>query len=300
MTKNSPPVAYHSLLIKHLKRSIKEFIREAELNKRGYIIRNKALWDDLRVHRYVFVLSTGRAGTKLLTNIFNRSYSAYAMHSPVIDLAHQSYLSYDAGYPTECLKSAILHSRLDLWKQYYSRDLTYIETNNRISMYALALSELLPNSRFIHLIRHPADFVRSGMNRGYYLSADPEQWGHLEPRPSDALHLRWGSLDRVAKIAWQWNTINENIDTFKDSINQNRVITVKSDSLFTNCNCVTQILEHAWISDFSISQIEKMINIRVNKQKKSTFPRYEDWTLEQREMLREYAPLAQRYGFDLL
>lgn len=247
----------------------------------------------------VFCLSTGRAGTKLLTKVLRTNPGLWVEHSPIPELAHHSSLIYESQISDEVLRWSFIHARLDTLKQVSQAELRYVETNNRISLYAPAIAQLLPNSKFLHIVRHPAEFVRSGMCRGYYERINPELAGHLIPRQEDPLSELWPSLHRIEKIAWQWNEINSEIEIFKRSLSANRYLFITSDQLFSDPQIYEIIGHFLGITLPSSTKLKQLRKSKVNKQKRKSFPRYSQWNDQQRKMLINYAKLAESYGFKL-
>ena len=261
--------------------------------------KSEALWAKIQSMDAVFCLSTGRAGTKLLTKILRTNPELWVEHSPFPELAHHSSLIYESKISDEVLRWSFIHARLDILRQVSQAELRYVETNNRISLYAPAVAQLLPNSKFLHIVRHPAEFVRSGMCRGYYERINPELAGHLRPRQEDPLSELWPSLHRIEKIAWQWNEINSEIEIFKKSLSANRYLLITSEQLFNDPQIYEIIGRFAGINLPLSTKLKKLRRTKVNKQKRKSFPRYSQWNEQQREMLINYAKLAKKYGFKL-
>ena len=256
-------------------------------------------WDSIRNTECLFILSTGRCGTKFLTKIFTKSQQTWVEHSPKPELAHQSSLIYRNNVSNEALKWSFIHARLDILSQIYKANLKYIETNNRITLYAPAIAEILPKSKFIHLIRHPGEFVRSGMRRGYYERINPEKSGHLIPRLDDPVFKQWPNWDRIEKIAWQWNEINQTIEEFRETIESNRFLRITSDQLFFEDSIFAKISQFTGISLPDGIEIEKIKKYPVNRQRTGYFPKYSDWSVEQKTLLKRQAHLASLYGYNL-
>ena len=247
----------------------------------------------------VFILSTGRAGTMLLTDLLNISNKTFVQHSPQPELAHQSYIAYKNSYDVETMKASFLSARLDILGKVSCTDLLYIETNNRISLYAEAISELFPSSKFIHLIRHPAEFVRSGMRRGYYESIPSENSGHLIPRKSDPIYQHWSGMHRLEKITWQWETINREIVNRTKSISSERIINVKSGDMYNNFQEIHRIFDFIGLDRLPDRVIKNKIAKPVNKQKEGSYPKYDKWSRHDKDSLEKFACSAKEYGFEL-
>lgn len=249
---------------------------------------------------YVFVLSTGRSGTALLTKILSKSRRLRVEHNPAPNLEYVSSIAHRDSVSFESLKVGVISARFDtFFLDSYLRGKIYVETNNRISLFAPALAELLPNARFVHLVRNPADFVRSGMRRGYY------DGGYVQHQRIDGSYCGgWHSWSRVEKIAFEWNEVNKKIEEFKTGVATERVITMNSEDLFGDILFSQQLFDFIGVeSPFKGRsgriKLDNMIHRPINKQKSGKFPEYRDWDQADRIALQRQASLAKLYGYKL-
>ena len=247
---------------------------------------------------YVFVLSTGRCGTGLITEILANSPFLRVEHDPKPGLEHVSSVIHRDNVSEEALKLAVLAARFDLFfVDTLLRGKIYVETNNRISLFAPALARLLPNSKFIHLVRDPADFVRSGMRRCYY-QEDVVQHQRLD----GSRHLSWSSFSRLEKVAWEWNEINNKIEDFKGNVEDNRVLTLNSESLY-KCPATTSAIfklidvENPFAAKGGERTLLQLLAKPVNKQREGSFPQYSDWSEGDKNAFRRTVSLAPKYGY---
>jgi len=174
--------------------------------------------------RPVFLLSTGRAGTAFLTRLLNRSPAVHAWHEPNPQLIEEGRVAYELytldrqgnGSGRKALDRAlgqvVLAGREQLWHETHVRGRRYIETNNRISFFAPAIRALLPGVRFVHVHRHPGEFVRSGLRRQWYTGRTPHDQGRIRPVGTDPAREEWERLEPVDRIAWLWNETNAFIE----------------------------------------------------------------------------------------
>lgn len=174
----------------------------------------------------LFVLSTGRAGTQYLTNLFNELPGFHAEHEPQPELLYTSRWAYEHQGETALLEAAFLAARYELLRNAYLADLRYVETNNRLSFLAAGIARCLPKAKFIHLVRHPEAFVRSGLQRRWYANDHLTDEGRLQL--PDALHHR----QTEEKIAWLWNETNMQIAAFGETIGPERFLEIQSEQLF--------------------------------------------------------------------
>jgi hypothetical protein len=242
-----------------------------------------------------FVLSTGRCGTAFLTEILRRSDMLSVHHAPKPELEFLSSLVHHAPPEPAALDLAVLAARFELLVDAYRSGAMYVETNNRITFFAPALARLLPNARFVHVVRNPADFVRSGMRRGYYAEGVVQ---HQRLKPAD--DAEWSSYSELEKITWEWNEINGFIERFKASMPERRVLTLRSEALFREPDAMISLLEFvgAGNDDALVGAVRRGKFKPVNQQTKGSFPRYEQWPEADKAALRRLATLAPTYGYE--
>lgn len=245
-----------------------------------------------------FVLSTGRCGTLLITKILSNSSRLRVEHNPKPELEYASKIVHRDNLSVQAQEIAILASRFDLFfLDTLLRGKIYIETNNRISLFAHGLANLLPNSKFIHIVRDPADFVRSGMRRGYY------QEGVTQHQRLDGTsYSPWSSFSRLEKIAWEWNEINGRIEDFKGKVDSTRVITVNSEKLYTDSNATHMIFNflnvyNPYVSLKGAKKLANLLSKPINKQNQSSFPKYRDWSQQDKTAFHRIVTLASKYGY---
>lgn len=247
---------------------------------------------------YIFFLSTGRCGTGLITEILSKSSNLRVEHNPKPELEYVSSVVHRDNTSLESQIIAVLAARFDLFfLDTFLRGKIYVETNNRISFFAPGLAELLPNARFVHLVRNPADFVRSGMRRGYY------QEGVVQHQRLDGSnHYPWNSFSRLEKVVWEWNEINRKIEEFKADTDPNRVVTINSESLYTDLDTTYRLFEFIQIANpFSGKKgqqsLSRLLSKPVNEQKTGSFPKYAHWREADKMALQRIATLAIKYGY---
>ncbi len=246
-----------------------------------------------------FVLSTGRCGTKLLCSLLNLSRKVICEHQPMPELVYFSRLAYESSHKdSDKFELAADVARYQLIQRGFVRDLLYVETNNRITFFAPFLAKLFKKSKFLHLVRHPGDFVRSGIRRRWYTGKSPHDCGRIVPK--DGSFHGWDKMEQIEKISWLWNETNQFVEDFSSSLgNPDRFLFVKSEDLFSIQETALKIFEYLQVEPPPRKKISKAIEHPVNVQKEGNFPKYDQWDSEQKEQLKEYAVLSSKYGYDL-
>ena len=272
--------------------------------RRNYLNRDPESWQKVRTDIFLeqqptFVLSTGRCGTKLLTKIFEQVPKTSCFHAPQPELLSYEKLAYERGeVDFSAFKLLIEACRFELMADCYVRGRRYVETNQRITFFAPHLIKLFPRARFIHLVRHPFDFVRTGAALGYY-KGQYSDLGRITPTHGAALE-DWHRMSVYARCAWLWNETNGFVDRFKETSGHAAVLTVKSEDLFSNPETTAKVLEHCMLPALPASTIHKCLKRKVNanphgKQLSRVDQQSEAWQDE----IRPWLTNAQSYEYQL-
>jgi len=265
---------------------------------------SKSTWEGLpdtlfQEHEPIFVLSTGRCGTELLTSIFSAFPETCCYHAPSPELLNAEKMAYMEGADKfNCYLTAIRTARLELVMDCMFRGRRYIETNYRCTFFAPHVSKLFPKAKFIHLLRDPIAFIESGVRLGFYTTGLYTDIGRITPYKG-GYKARWDEMDQYMKMAWLWNETNQYIENFKDVVDPSRVMTVRSEDLFSDVETTSGILRFCNLPDLNGKTIEKIIRIPQNtKNARQAYEAYKDWSLHRQDEVREIALLASLYGYE--
>jgi hypothetical protein len=237
----------------------------------------------------IFVLSTGRNGTLLLTNLLGKSKEAIVLHEPEPELSMPSKLAYEKHLSDPTFVSGMFEgARYEYLRTAFLLHKKYIETNNRITFFAFEIAKLYPNSKFIHLVRNPSSFIKSGLGRNWYSGETLYDEARIVMNDSKV----WNTLNQYEKIAWLWNETNQFIEEFKTTIESTRVLTVKAEDLFKSVQISNDIFTFCELNPISNSAIAKIIGTKTNAGKA---------VLTDDKLLRnsqeKYCLLTQNYGY---
>ena len=232
----------------------------------GHLKDSEVLPDDVLANAApVFVLSTGRVGTMLLTRLFELEKGLHIEHEALPEMLYTGKLAYADPSNIEFTKGAFMAGRYEAIRDCQLQNLRYVETNNRLTFFAPAMAALFPNAKFIHLLRHPDSFVSSGIQRNWYTGKTITDEGRIAPAKDSGIERQQD------KIAWLWNATNAFIDDFKEGAGKDRTLTVRSEDLFSNAEEAERILN--WL-DFKADKtsIQKVLNRPVNTSRKKKTP----------------------------
>ncbi len=160
------------------------------------------------------VVSTGRTGTRFLAGVLNRpELGLVATHEPSPSLGDLGNDFITGRKSLEQVKSIILRDRANIFRSI--GDKMYLESNAGLIFLLPALKELIRNFKVIHVVRHPIDFVRSGVNRIYYSNgkvfqtyAEEKNWKLRAEDFADAGE-DWSALDIYERFMWAWAFKND-------------------------------------------------------------------------------------------
>ena len=243
----------------------------------------------------VFVLSTGRCGTELLTNLFSKCDRVLVHHAPRPELLYSDFLAYGT-WPIGGAegKAAITASRFEAIADAYIRDRTYVETNFRITFFAYALADLFPHSKFIHLHRDPYSFAKSAVELGFYEGLKTDI-GRILPTIA-AADFKIEQDFQLARAAALWQVTNTWIEDFKKNIDSERIKVVAADKLFSDINTFESV------ADFSgLNLAGRRIDNSLLRNKKNAKTRSKKITVQLTEreisIINKFAPLGVHYGY---
>ncbi len=256
----------------------------------------KRAWQNVRP---CFVLSTGRTGTLLLNHLLSLSQDSFALHQPTPEFIQSSRFAYEKiNENPEILKEVFKSGREELVLKATQLQKIYIETNNRITFFAPIIRDVFPNAVFIHLVRHPGDFIRSGIRRNWYSGQHDHDIGRITPYQGKTF-MQWERMTQIEKIAWLWNETNQFIEDFTKGLPSDTHLFVKSEDLFINPDIIQKLFQFIHLKGFNYKKVKTLLKKPVNVQKKGSYPKYTDWNHEVKIQVEHFIPLAKGYHYSL-
>jgi len=165
----------------------------------------------------------------------------YCIHAPQPWLASLGYLYFQEHLSSQSVQYGYYVARERYLFEAYQREQVFLDGDCKNLPLTLALAELMPAARFLHIVRKPESFIASGLARGYFKSKPPQLWGHLAeglilPNPEITLE------QQIAYIAKFWNIANGIAEEAKQLLGK-RVTTLIAESMFDNPESVVRSLE---------------------------------------------------------
>ncbi|MCI5123032.1 MAG: hypothetical protein D3925_00785 [Candidatus Electrothrix sp. AR5] len=252
----------------------------------------------------VFVLSTGRCGTQTMSALAALIPDVDSHHEPEPTLLEPSYLycmQLCSDAESNFWQQLLAANRDELIRQAVRSEKIYFETNNRMALLCDLLTSYYPKAKFIHLVRHPCDFVRSGMRRKYY-NHHPWDFVRISPRPEDPAYAGWDESSQLEKCSWLWAKTNSHIDKVLDTIPEEQRLFVRSEDIFNNVGSAVQDVL-SFISDRHTpdpKKIENVLGMKLNQQTHGIFPSWKDWPTEEIHILQHHCgDLMKKYNYDI-
>lgn len=238
-----------------------------------------------------FVLSTGRCGTHMLTKLLSEHKKIDVFHTPIPELIYYSKYAYENNIEkSEELGKIVDAARYDYIRDSYLLGQQFVETNNRITFFAHQLAALYPKAKFVHLVRNPVAFTKSGFNRGWYSGKNEHDEGRIELKSEE-----WNQYSDLKKIAWLWEATNRFIEDFKNKIEPERVIFLKSEELFSDAEKAGNIFKFLDLDSISPERIKSIIGKPTNVGKMKRKNKLSDIELEE---INQVTELAVKYGYE--
>lgn len=192
-------------------------------------IKKKVPFDDVTP---IWVLSTGRCGTALLTEVCATNPFIESNHEPSPNLFSFTHDYYQNIISESEAQNALKYLRDEFVHNAAYKGKTYLETNNRASYIVPLLYNRYPNSKFIFITRHPYDYIVSGVKRGWYRGHNCD-FARICPKPEDDdMYSMWNDMSQYEQIAWNWKRVNEIIINDLKNIPEEKVLQFNSEQLF--------------------------------------------------------------------
>ena len=241
-----------------------------------------------------FVLSAGRCGTMTLAHLLNTATNASVWHHPQPDPIIESLSAYRGEIDK---RKAFWKARYPIIHKTWSEGLIHGETDHLMTPFCDLISEEIPYSKFILLVRDPRDFVRSGMRRNYY-NGHPWDFGRLRPKEGTEEFEEWKKLYQFSKICWLWNETYQKINRMVNKIGEERLLVVQFEDMISSIEKVKEIFDNLDLKGFNEEKIRAILSHKLNKQLSGTYTKPEDWSEDLHDILwRRCGQTAEKYGY---
>ncbi len=243
----------------------------------------------------VFIVSTGRTGTKSLANFFNQFAGIVSKHEPIPDC-----LLLGNYFARNLLTFEEARDRLRRDRQVTLNRIadettidTYIESNNRLYSLIPVIRDVFPEPRFVHIVRDGRDVVRSMMSRSAFKPGDRYRLKASQLN-ADPYASRWENLSRFEKICWWWQKkdglIRKALNYGEDNI------TLKFEDLFSSHRDekeIRRLVDFAQPNSIDNALVVEKFSEYTKEKRNATsnyaLPSWEKWDPELKQKFQEIA-----------
>ncbi|HET9334696.1 MAG TPA: sulfotransferase [Gemmatimonadota bacterium] len=196
--------------------------------------------------RFVFIPSTGRSGTTTMASLLSSHPEICCRHERRRQLIRLS-TELAHGIVDEAAAEAELHAIYVASGAY--RLPVYGDSDHRLFNLVGILGRVLPEAKFVWLVRDGRDVVASTTARGWY---DAEYtsgiWGEYRLRGDAARKVgqaEWDAMTPFAKNCWYWAHVNREIGAELARMSAERWTTLRLEDLRARVDDVFRFLEVA-------------------------------------------------------
>lgn len=279
--------------IRHLWQDVRRYVLRTSSGIVGQV--SQPYWKEAEC---VFILSTGRTGTKTLARLLGLSSAIDAFHEPRPQLLEERKSArWEVGRDPSTYRNIFIRARGASLLKARRRGTMYAETSARMTFFAPVIAELLPKSMFIYIHREPTAIVRSGMRRGWYVD-HPADFARICPVEGEDAFVEWDKWSPFKKICWYWDAYNRFALDFGHHVNASRMLTLRADEVFDG-TAVSPIFSHVGVEPPSSEQVDRVLSKKLNAQQRDSFPKAQAWTSDMFDTLYETAGgTMKRLGYD--
>lgn len=246
-------------------------------------------------------LSTGRCGTRWLTERLEKSSTHVPIHHPKPVMRVQARMMYSYDFESiddgtfDLLSEIFLAGREEIFVLGKRADKELAITDSRGSFFAYIIAALFPKARFVFVHRHPLEVIRSGLKRGWYSMQNASELNRITPLQGSPYFEKWDAFSPTQKNAWLWTETNRWILDFLETIAEDRKHTIG----FNDWNTEELMAMFDFVNaDIPKGEIDKNLRKKSNAQKSSLNPGFEKWTeADRREAIAICGELAQTLNY---
>ncbi len=244
-----------------------------------------------------FVLSAGRCGTMTLARILDTADNARVWHHPQPDPIRESLLAYQGRIDK---RAVFWKMRQSVIQNTWAKGQIHGETDLLMTPFCDMLAEEIEDAKFLLLVRHPADFVRSGMRRNYYCG-HPWDVGRLRPSEGTADVEAWEEKDQFEKICWLWRETYARALQMKAAIGDDKVIVVRFEDLVGSTDSFRRLFDFLDLQGFDRDRIDTILSKKLNAQLSGDYAEPHAWSDALTNRLwDECGPIAEQFGYGRL
>jgi hypothetical protein len=176
----------------------------------------------------------------------------------------------------------------------------YVETSPQITFLAKAIHKMLPDAKFIHMVRDPYAVVRSMMRRKWYSGNSYDKF-RISPKSNQPYYDKWSQMTNFEKNIWLWAETNQWIMDFTITLPEGKKLLIKAEELFMSKeNALKRLFKFVDSPKPPKKKILQLLRKKLNAQVNGHFPEPARWTPEMHNQMNHIAgKIATKLGYNL-
>lgn len=219
-----------------------------------------------------FILSTGRTGTNFLADYFALYPDCISVHEPEKSYRFRILSNMKAR---NLASSKFIINELQASRKLILSDKTsnhYIESNNFLFGLSAELNQVFPNSRIVHIVRKPEDYIQSHLKHGAFEGT--KKWANrLVPfwfMNVNHFFPEYSNLTEHEQLALRWIKVNELIENHCLNCQLPYQLFLFEDLFGENNRRYFEQLHDFTAIEFLEKPFQELINQRINSSKNKT------------------------------
>ena len=187
----------------------------------------------------VFVVSTGRSGSKAIASFFQQHSEVHAIHDSYLQFGRYAIDKLNNRLQSSQLRQTLLDTFDGL---SYINKPNHVQSDQKLGALITELAEIFPSAKFIWLIRNLEDFVNSAYPRGWFDNSEfnyPEnnkEFKKAQHKPAQYYAAyrvngfktgsftedQWRSMTAFERNCWYWQYWNRLIEKQLSKLDSSR------------------------------------------------------------------------------
>ncbi len=243
----------------------------------------------------VFVVSTGRSGSKAIASLLNQHSEVHAIHDSYLQFGRYSIDKLYGRVESNELRQT-LHDTYDGLS--YINKPNHVQSDQKLGALISELDQIFPKAKFVWLIRNLEDFANSAYPRGWF---DNSEFGYptnsvefQRPKHKPAKYYAdcringsktgeiseeaWKSMTAFERNCWYWRFWNKLIQKQLRELESDRFITIHLKELSSKSKYIQEFIgltpEELEVKKYNQAFYKKLTT--------------EDWSKEMKEIAKKY------------
>nr|WP_067286633.1 sulfotransferase [Marinobacterium profundum] len=251
----------------------------------------------------IFVISTGRTGTKFFSHLFHELDKVKAYHEPHPTLMAMSNDLYHAELTPYAQSLILKAARYETMVKHMLANIRYVESNQTLISLVDGILYLFPDAKIIFIVRDPNKFATSAYKKGWFENDTIWENNRINIKPVSTKETLISILD-------YWVLVNSRILIKAEEYPSNCKI-FRLEDVVSDENKTFELLSFAGIHNFDKEKIKNKLSQKVNEnelnswdhdamRKKSTSPDIPNFIIKNKDFLAtKVTPIAEKLGYEI-